>query len=201
MNNNKTKTHFEKFFNKYSYLPVKYANKVFDEHRISMEKSDLIQELNIRLIKGIRAYAKRWKEYRRTGEYKPVKLRIYLQLCMVNRVKDFIKSINKHKNIDYFEDFTFDYGVFNDVSLDFEQKNLTIRGVDILKGLEGRPKICFLLFLKGYPVIMLKKMFKNEKQLNVELVIKQQITYLQQHRSTLLSNNQIHFVNNQIESE
>lgn len=201
MNNNKTKTHFEKFFNKYSYLPVKYANKVFDEHRISMEKSDLIQELNIRLIKGIRAYAKRWKEYRRTGEYKPVKLRIYLQLCMVNRVKDFIKSINKHKNIDYFEDFTFDYGVFNDVSLDFEQKNLTIRGVDILKGLEGRPKICFLLFLKGYPVIMLKKMFKNEKQLNVELVIKQQINYLQKHHSTLLSNNQIHFVNNQIESE
>ena len=88
-------TTVETFYHRYSHLADHYAKKIWDTKNIGMELDDVKQELRIKLFLSIKAYARKWGEYRNTGRLKPMPIEFYLRTVMVNQVRDFIKEINK----------------------------------------------------------------------------------------------------------
>jgi len=133
----------EKLYHRYKYLTVFYANRVFDEHKIGFNKQDLQQELSIKLCTSIKAYGRRWLYFKKTGLNKPIPIKYYLKLCLVNKVKDIIKHISRQK-ISYCDVFNFDYGKAIDSVIDFTNKKIEINGIDLFFGLETKEhKIVF----------------------------------------------------------
>jgi hypothetical protein len=185
----------EKIFHRYKHLVPFYANKIFDEHKIGFNKQDLQQELSIKLIKSIRSYGKRWLEYRNTGLNKPIPIKFYLKLCLVNKVKDIIKDITRQK-ISFHDEFNFDYGVENDVKMDFKSKDVTINGIDLFHGIKGKNnKIVFSMFLKGYTIQQISLIFKKtDKQINPSQIIRNQQKFLESHKNTLFQSSRPMFV-------
>ena len=184
----------EKLFNRYKYLTTFYANKIFDEHKIGFNKQDLQQELSIKLITSIKSYGKRWSYYRKTGEQKPIPIKFYLKLCMVNKVKDLIKYINREK-ISYFDDFNFDYGKSENSFIDLRNKNVLINGVDLFQGIKIKEqKIVFSMFLKGYTITHITTLFKKHKSIKPNEIIRGQIDYLKTQKESLFLQNNPLFV-------
>lgn len=85
----------EQFYERYQHLADYYAKKVWETGNIGMDRDDIEQELRIKLFLAIKTYAKKWAEYRRTGRLKPIPIEFYLKTVMLNKVRDFIKEINK----------------------------------------------------------------------------------------------------------
>lgn len=84
----------EKIFKRYESLAIQYANKIWNENKISLEKEDLYQEMRIKLFLAIKTYAQRWREYREDKNRKPIPLEFYLRTTMANKVRDFIAEIS-----------------------------------------------------------------------------------------------------------
>lgn len=171
------------YYNKYKHLATEYANKVFNYERYGYEKSDVIQELNIKIYMSIVRYSKQWAEYRETGTMKPVPLEYYLRTAMVNKVKDFIKKFNQNNiaNIDKIsigeEDNSVDVGSSTTMEskIDLNHCICIINDVDILLNLKGDRKICFSKFLAGFTINELSKEFK---EINVNNLIEMHKQYL-----------------------
>lgn len=188
----------DRIFNKFSHLPIIYSRNVYETHRIGMTQDDIIQELNIRLLKGIKAYGKRWRNYRKTGKVKPVPIKYYLQTCMINKVRDLIKLIGKEKT-NYYDDFTFDIGRNDNVNLnemDFKKKRIIINGVDVLENVKGsRNKTMFIWYMKGFKAHKLRRLFKVPELKQVEQLIAEQTEFLMNKKYELLdrTNNELFF--------
>jgi hypothetical protein len=88
-------TKVDTYYHRYAYLADYYAKKVWDTNNIGMELDDIKQELRIKLFLAIKTYAKKWGEYKRSGRVKPMPIEFYLKTVMLNKVRDFIKEINK----------------------------------------------------------------------------------------------------------
>jgi DNA-directed RNA polymerase specialized sigma24 family protein len=118
----------EKVFKRYEKLAIQYANKIWNENKLSLEKEDLYQEMRIKLFLSIKTYAKRWKEYRHENARKPIPLEFYLRTAMANRVRDFISEINSA--MDKGETLNFDKGAkYNELIL--SENTLKIGGENL----------------------------------------------------------------------
>lgn len=155
----------EKFYFKYEYLAKKYANKIFSYQEISFEYEDLLQEFRIKIFTSIKSYGKRWGKFRRGEAPRPVPIRYYLECACGNKARDFMKYISRENHKTSIDDIDFDFGVEQDSEIIPTQNVFVVNGVNLLEGLTGKERAVFSLFLKGYNVTFLRKVyFSNSKE-------------------------------------
>lgn len=154
----------EKLYFRYEYLAKKYAAKVFEFEELSFEFDDLVQEFRIKIFTSIKAYGRRWAKYRRGEESKPVKIKYYLECACGNKMRDFIKYISRENHKVRIDDINYDYGVEDSQRIDVATNTFIVRGIDLLEGLTGKERAVFSLFLKGYPITFLNKVYCSTKQ-------------------------------------
>lgn len=197
MSNQRNPKYVEKIYLRYEPLASTYAAQIFNYERSSYERQDIVQELKIKIYTSILAYGKKWTEYRRTGRYKPVPIEFYIKSALVNRTKDFIREFNYEtvENADKISvqrnsfDYSFQHGA--DSSIDLNHCVCEINGVDLLEGLEGNQKRCFVLYIKGFTITKLRKMFSQ--QFNAEMVIQNQIKLLQEKKEILMTFDEVKY--------
>lgn len=180
------------FYEKYEYLAYRYANHIYDIQYLGFEKEDLIQELKLKIYTSIGKFGVKWANYRKTGLCKPVPLVKYLESCMNMKLRDYIKYIQKMRNSDFaFRSCLEDVDFGRDVEyseIDFLKKQVVIKGIDILQGLNKEEKQVFSLHLKGYSKTEIKKIFSN-KSIDTSLTIDNQTLKLYHFKDDLLNQN------------
>jgi len=196
----------EKFFLRYEYLAKKYAIKLFNTHVISLDRDDIVQNLRIKLYEAILQYGRRWRQYQNNEKPKPMPIEFYLKLSMANKIKDYIKEINRESDrISFLPDDvdSFDYGVFNpNVSIINPDKDtFIINDIDLLEGLENHERKVFSLHLKGFEGEWIKKLYsKVLPELNTDTVIKRHLKKLRAKKHLIaLEENKSYLVFNFLE--
>lgn len=163
----------EMLFKRHESIPKYYASKLGSQERLSWERSDVIQELNIKALMTIKAWGRRYREFQHTGRYKPVPLEIFLKTAMLNRLKDFFKYIERQPFTQTMTYATegggqkFDIVSYSnelgETIIDFPNTQLVICGEDILQGLGTRQeKAIFMLSFMGHEVRELDKKFAGK---------------------------------------
>lgn len=154
----------EKAFHKYEYLAQKYASKIYSYEELSFEFEDLLQEFRIKIFTSIKAYGKRMLRFRRGEDTKPVPLRYYLEAACSNKYRDFIKYISRENHKVRIDDINFDFGVDQENDIDPSRNRFIVRGVNLLEGLTGKERAVFSLFLRGYNMNFLNKVYFSNAQ-------------------------------------
>lgn len=155
-------------YDRYEYIAEIYAKKLWKSSTIGMDYEDVVQELRVKVFTAIKSYGKRWADFKRTGLYKPVPIRYYIQTVMNNKLIDMVEQIKSDINLNSLsiEDHNFDYGVnssgYNVMNLSGKNKEVTIGGINLLQGLDGKQKDVFCMFLKGHPIKTIEKVFKGK---------------------------------------
>jgi DNA-directed RNA polymerase specialized sigma24 family protein len=195
-----------RLYERYAYLADIYANKLFNTNAIGMDREDVVQELRLKIITSIRAYGKRWADFKKTGLYKPVPIKYYIQTAMNNKLIDMVEEIKKDVN-QYslsMEDHSFDYGIdssgFSVLQLTGTQKEAVVCGVDLLQGLDGQAKDAFCMYLKGHPLKTIEKVFKGKVQ-DIGLMIRAQVETLREHKDEMYSGMQKTYYSYQMAEE
>ena len=161
----------EKLYLRYEYLAKRYASKIYNYEQLSYEHEDLVQEFRIKIFTSIKSYGKRWAKYRRNEATKPVPIRFYLEAACSNKMRDFMKYITRENYKTRIDDINYDYGS-DDVNIIPEENKFFVNGVDLLEGLSGKERAVFSLFLRGYNVKILSKVyFSNEDKKTRKQVI------------------------------
>lgn len=181
---------------KYEHLAKFYARKIFNAGHISMDLKDLEQEFKLKLYSSILSYGNRWADFLEGKVSRPVPLKYYLKLACVNKVKDFIKFINREQAMLPIDGLSFDYGI-EDSSVDIERGVYAINDIDLLQGLNDKEKKIFVLHLKGFKLFTIKKVLKNEeKGTTIERVIREQSNKLRGYKDLLLEKKDLTKVEN-----
>lgn len=170
----------ESLYKRYAYLAEVYSYKIFNLHKMSYDREDVVQDLSIKLLQAIKAYGHRWAQFKRTGRYKPVPINIYLRKCMQNMVIDLGKRTTRQVSIVNTDQYGLDYGRECTDTLDstvcLKSKQMVINGIDMLEGLGLVEKGCFMLFTRGFPLSKLNKLYA--KHFNAEEMITTHLTKL-----------------------
>jgi hypothetical protein len=145
----------EIFFNKYEYLAIFYARKLFKLQFLSFDKDDIFQEFRIKLYDIIIAYGHRWYEYKNKERGKPIPLIFYIRASLNNFVYDYIQEIKKTSGAQYILPNNFesmDYGETETTisSIDLEKGVCIIDGQDIFSNLNPEERNVLNLFLLGF---------------------------------------------------
>ena len=154
----------EKLYMKYEYLAKKYAARIFAYEELSYEFEDLVQEFRLKIFTSIKAYGRRYARYRRGEDSKPVHIKYYLECACGNKMRDFVKYISRENYKVRIDDVNFDFGVENETDIDVDKNKFIIRGIDMLEGLSGKERAVFSLFLRGYNMNVLNKVYFSTKQ-------------------------------------
>ena len=154
----------EKLYMKYEYLAKKYAARIFAYEELSYEFEDLVQEFRLKIFTSIKAYGRRYARYRRGEDSKPVHIKYYLECACGNKMRDFVKYISRENYKVRIDDVNFDFGVENETDIDVDKNKFIIRGIDMLEGLSGKERAVFSLFLRGYNMNVLNKVYFSKKK-------------------------------------
>jgi len=154
----------EVLYERYEYLAHKHASKIFSYEELSLEYEDLLQEFRIKIFTSIKAYARRWKKYRKTGYNKPVPIKYYLDAACGNKARDFMKLISRENYKTRIDDINYDFGIVQDSEIDPSRNRFIINGIDLLEGLTGKERMIFSLHLRGYNKSFLNKVYYSKKQ-------------------------------------
>lgn len=175
-----------KLFQRYEYLAEMYAQKLYKFENLGLEREDIVQELKLKIFTSIKSYVKRWKEYRETGIGKPVPLIFYLQTSLNNKLKDLMQKITKESVKISIQRNEFDYGFSEDFTkIDFDNKEIVVRGVDFFEGLGEYEKSAFSLYLKGYPLKIINKVYRNRIE-EPSVFIRKQVAKIAEEKEMLL---------------
>lgn len=155
----------EKVYLKYEYLAKKYASKIFSYEELSFEYEDLVQEFRLKIFSSICAYGRRYAKFLRGVAPRPVPIRYYLEAACANKARDFIKYIVREGHKIRIDDLGCDFGTEQNLILDADANKFIIRDVDLLEGLTGKERAVFSLFLRGYGINFLRKVyFSNARE-------------------------------------
>ena len=154
----------EKLYMQYEYLAKKYAAQIFAYEELSFEFEDLVQEFRIKIFTSIKAYGRKYARYLKGEESKPVHIRYYLECACGNKKRDFMKYIKRENHKQRIDDINFDFGVEDDCEIVPEKNRFIARGVDLLEGLHGKERAVFSLYLRGYKINFLNKVYFSTKQ-------------------------------------
>lgn len=193
-----------RYFKKFEPLAEKYARQIFDSYKISLEFEDLKQEFLLKIYTSIIGYA-HYYEKRKQQNYEPWPIHMYLQKALVNKKKDFIRLIQESPNkILSVEHHAFDYAVYHtmesSVTLNQKEVRCEINGIDLLEGLDNNEARCFMLYLKGYSIGKLVKLFKR-KVPEVPAMIQRRCQYLRQYQNILLEDTCTQYAQFSLENE
>ena len=153
----------EILFERYEYLAKKYAGKVFAYEELSYEYEDLVQEFKIKIFLSIKAYGRAWAKYRRGENVRPMPLKCYLECACGNKVRDFIKYINRENYKVRIDAINYDCGIESETEVIPTENRFIINGVNLLEGLTGKERVIFSLYLRGYTNNFLNKVYYNNE--------------------------------------
>jgi len=177
-------TKVERIYHRHEHLVNYYANKIWDENNLAMEKEDLKQELRIKLFLAIKSYAKRWKQYRETNSNKPVPIEFFLKTVMANKVKDFIKLINRMPT-DSMSDMNFDYGREDMEEIVYDNADIMIGEKSLVSLFKGKQKqVMRLLILKDFDQRKVKKIYKKIDSQQLDLLMEKGLDKLREYLET-----------------
>ena len=155
----------ERVYLKYEYLAKKYASKIFSYQELSFEYEDLVQEFRLKIFTSIKAYGRRYARYLRGEDSRPVPIKYYLECACGNKARDFMKYITREGHKVSIDDINYDFGVEDSTRVDTSNNRFIVNGVDLLEGLTGKWRAVFSLFLRGYNISFLRKVyFSNAKE-------------------------------------
>lgn len=154
----------EKLYMQYEYLAKKYAAQIFSYQELSFEFEDLVQEFRIKIFTSIKAYGRKYARYLKGEERKPIHIRYYLECACGNKKRDFMKYIKRENHKQSIDDINFDFGVEDDCEIVPEKNRFIVRGVDLLEGLHGKERAIFSLYLRGYKINFLNKVYFSTKR-------------------------------------
>lgn len=159
----KSKKTSERLYEKYEYLAKKHASKIYSYEELSYEYEDLLQEFKIKIFTSIKAYGRRYLKYRRGEAPKPVPIKYYLEAACSNKARDFMRYIERENHKLRIDAINYDFGVSIDTEIDSSRNRFIVKGVDLLEGLHGKERSVFSLFLRGYKMELLNKVYFNSK--------------------------------------
>lgn len=174
-------------YKRYAYLAKKYANTLYQYEELSYEYSDLVQEFSIKIYTSIKAYGRRYLSYLRGKDTKPVRLKYYLECACRNKANDLIQAIKREGNKVRIDEINYDFGVESETIVSPEENNFVINGVDLLTGLQGKERMVFAFYLKGYNKNFLNKVYKNKAS---EVIERQKRYLISNYASELLQSSQ-----------
>lgn len=152
----------EKIYLRYDYLAVNYANKLWNNSDSAIEKSDLIQELRIRLFTSVKAYAVKWNNYKENGGARPIPLEFYLKTVMINKSRDLIKELNSNSHVSI-DELGLQFGTTAlEVSAP-DKINVFLGSQNLIEMFSGQQKTFMqLYFLSDFDKEKVMKRFKGE---------------------------------------
>lgn len=154
----------EKIYMRYEYLAKKYASQIFSYEELGFTLDDLIQEFRLKIFTSVKAYGRRWAKYRRGETSRPIHIKYYLECACGNKKRDFMKYISKENHKVRIDDISYDFGVEDDYKIDLKSNKFIVRGIDLLEGLTGKERLIFSLYLRGYNITFLRKVYFSTKQ-------------------------------------
>ena len=154
----------EKLYFRYEYLANRYASKIFSYEELSFEFEDLVQEFKIKIFTSIKSYGRRWAKYRRNEATKPVPIKYYLEAACSNKARDFIKYIKRENYKVKMDAVNMDYGVDCDSEINVSKNKFIIHGVDLLEGLSGKERSVFSLYLRGFKIALINRVYFSTPQ-------------------------------------
>lgn len=154
----------ERIYLRYEYLAKKYASQIFSYEELGFTMDDLVQEFKLKIFMSIKAYGRRWLKYRNGEAPRPVPIRFYLEGACRNKKNDFMKYISRENYKVRIGDVNYDFGVEDDYIIDPKKNKFVVRGIDLLEGLTGKERLIFSLYLRGYNMIFLNKVYFSTKQ-------------------------------------
>lgn len=163
----------EKIYFRYEYLAKKYASQIFSYEELGFTMDDLIQEFKIKIFTSIKAYGRRWAKYRKGEASRPIPIRYYLECACGNKKRDFMKYISNENYKVRIDEINYDFGVEDDYTIDVKANKFIVRGIDLLEGLTGKERLVFSLYLRGYNMTFLRKVYfstKQEKEMRKEII-------------------------------
>lgn len=163
----------EKIYLRYEYLAKKYASQIFSYEELGFTMDDLIQEFKIKIFTSIKAYGRRWAKYRKGEASRPIPIRYYLECACGNKRRDFMKYITNENYKVRIDEINYDFGVEDDYAIDVKANKFIVRGIDLLEGLTGKERLVFSLYLRGYNMTFLRKVYfstKQEKEMRKEII-------------------------------
>ena len=163
----------EILFERYEYLAKIYASKIFAFEELSFEYDDLLQEFKLKIYTSIKAYGRAWKAWREGRGYKPIPLEFYLKNACGNKMRDFMKYISRENYKVRIDEIDYDFGVESETKIVPEDNEFVVNGIDLLENLEGKERLIFSLYLRGYNKGLLTKVYVNtnqEKNLQKEIL-------------------------------
>lgn len=176
-------------FPKFENLSLHYANKVDFRKIQHIEKDDLIQDLKLKIFESLKKWFIKSEKYKLGLErFKPVDMKFYIGASCNNLLADLFKDLDaKPKQALSIQSDSFDFGVFTAESensiFDWDSRVLILNGVNLLEGLQGVEQTVFFLYLKGYSILDLRKIFST---LKVDTIINEQKKFLATKKSSLL---------------
>lgn len=175
----------DQVFLQYENLADYYANKIWNEENLGIEKEDLAQELKIRLFLAIKRYATKWKEFKDTGKNKPVPMEFYIKTTMINKCRDLIKEINAAK-FHKISHIGYDRGIEVD-ELIVERMEVFIGSQKLSDLFGGEERRVFkLLVLFNFDIEKARKAYKGKK--NCGTIMKRVNDKLKEYLENNLSN-------------
>lgn len=179
----------DKFYQRHLSIPRQYLSRVGSYERIGWERSDVLQELNIKMFMTIKAWARRYREFEHTGRYAPVDMAVFIRTAMVNRVKDFYKLIErmpKSTEITYATEGRIDIvdhtPNFGETVVDLRTKRLFVCGENLLEGLpDSFSRTMFMLSFMGFRPHELDRRFSAMAHANSASLPSQIVQTHQQH--------------------
>ena len=175
----------EQLYLKYEYIAKRYAGQINSYECLAFTKEDLEQEFKIKIFTSIKSYGKRWGAYRRGEAKKPVALRYYLETACANKRKDFMKYIERENVKCSIDDINYDFGIEDRSFISPETNEFIVRDINLLEHLEGIEKTIFSMFVRGYDMRTLARIFsakvnntKSEAKEEVKVIIETQKQYL-----------------------
>jgi DNA-directed RNA polymerase specialized sigma24 family protein len=145
-------------------MAKQYAAKVFAYEELSFEFEDLVQEFRLKIFTSIKSYGRRWLKYRRGEASRPVPIKAYIGCACGNKMRDFMKYISRENHKIRIDEIDYDFGVEDDMQIDTDRNIFVVRGVDLLEGLRSKERMVFSLFLRGYNMTFINKVYTNTKQ-------------------------------------
>lgn len=191
----------EKWYKRHDKIPRQYVNKLGGYEKISWERSDIVQELNIKMLTTIRAWGRRYREFQHTGRYEPVQVDIFIRTAMVNRMKDFFKYVQRapsFQEINYASeggniDIVSHSASLGETIVDLPGKRLMICGEDLLTGLQSsKEKAVFILNFMGFKPHELDKKFASPGFVPSQIVALHQVRLFQNSDLRQLLSERIH---------
>ena len=150
-------------YQRYAHYSKTYANQIYNYNKLGMEYEDLVQEFKMKIFTAIKSYLKTWKAYRSGEKKRPVPIKYYIKLALVNKKTDFIRYIDRRKFITTDEKATYDMGRENICVYSHLDKKLFINDIDLLEGLSSqKERMMFLLYAKGFTIKKIKKIYPDQ---------------------------------------